>query len=142
MTDALRLKLAALADWMAGKPEASRRRSPKWPALRAAHLGRHNSCAVCGFRKHLNVHHIFPFYLFPHEELDPGNLITLGEKCPTGNHHLLFGHLGNWSFFNADVRSDAKNMLDSIIRAPAILRIIRDDIEYGRKHATDNGRPP
>lgn len=82
-------------------------RSSKWDSVRDEFLKSNPCCAVCGFNKSLNVHHIRPFHLFPHLELDPENLITLGEKCPTGNHHLFVGHLGNWSSYNVYVVHDA-----------------------------------
>lgn len=82
-------------------------RSPKWRSFRDQYLRYNASCAVCGFNKYLNVHHIKPFHLFPELELIRDNLITLGEKCPTGNHHLLFGHFGLWKSYNIEVVSDA-----------------------------------
>lgn len=82
-------------------------RSPKWPSVRAKHLKAFPACAVCGCTKGVAVHHVEPFHIDPSKELDPDNLITLGEECPTGNHHLLFGHLGDWKSYNTDVRNDA-----------------------------------
>lgn len=104
-------------DWRQGKP-IGRDRSPHWPEARADWLVVHSSCAVCGFKKFLNVHHIKPFHVFPELELIPSNFITLGEKCPTGNHHLLFGHLGNWSSWNVTVVEDAGMFLLKISKRP------------------------
>jgi 5-methylcytosine-specific restriction enzyme A len=64
------------------------------------------------------VHHIKPFHLFPDLELSFANLITLGEACPTGNHHLLFGHLGYWSSWNEDVVKDARTFRIKIQTRP------------------------
>ncbi len=47
------------------------RRSPHWPAVRAAHLRRFPTCAACGTFKGVQVHHVRPFWLFPALELDP-----------------------------------------------------------------------
>lgn len=85
---------------------SGRKRSSKWPATRAAHLRANPACAVCGCRTDLEVHHILPFHVAPDLELNPRNLLTLGERCPTGNHHLLFGHLGDWSCWNEVAEHD------------------------------------
>jgi 5-methylcytosine-specific restriction endonuclease McrA len=59
---------------------------------------------ACGYKgKNLQVHHIKPFHLHPHLELDPQNLITLCE------HHLLLGHLDAWDSYNERIREDAKH---------------------------------
>src|SRR5271166_1802855 len=52
-------------------------RSPKWPAVRAAHLAIEPACAFCGHTKDLQVHHILEFRVRPDLELEPSNLITL-----------------------------------------------------------------
>jgi hypothetical protein len=80
-------------------------------------LKAHPACAACGLmrpsilhplarrRTILNVHHIKPFHLFPALELDETNLITL---CRSGeDHHLMVGHLGDWSNWNPNVVRDA-----------------------------------
>jgi hypothetical protein len=90
------------------------KRSPKWGPVRIQHLLNHHRCEVCGCTTDLEVHHIQAFHKFPELELDPNNLLTLGERCPTGNHHLLFGHLGNWSCINPDVVADAGYWLKKI----------------------------
>lgn len=86
------------------KPAA--KRSGKWPIVRKRYVTANPLCAVCGCKTGLEVHHKKPFHLFPELELDVGNLITLGEACPTGNHHLLFGHLGWWQSWNATIDYD------------------------------------
>jgi 5-methylcytosine-specific restriction endonuclease McrA len=98
-----------LADYLAGRPTESR--SPHWPKTRRVYLLTHGACAICGYTLHLNVHHIKPFHLFPALELDPTNFITLGEKCPTGNHHFLFGHFGDWTKWNPDIELLARFIL-------------------------------
>lgn len=75
--------------------------------MRARFLADHPSCAVCGGTRKVEVHHRIPFHLRPDLELDPDNLITLCEGCPSANHHLLYGHLGNYKSFNAQVELDA-----------------------------------
>ena len=97
-------------------PEA---RSPKWPAVRAAHLKAHPTCEACGegSTKILNVHHVVPFHVDPSKELDEANLITLCEG-PVVNCHLHFGHLRNWKSWNVDVRKDAAEWLKKIKDRP------------------------
>ncbi len=111
--------LLNIGDFLAGRPEfGAEPRSPKWGRVRDAFIHLNPFCAVCGFTKYLNVHHIKPFHLFPELELDPTNLITLGEKCPTGNHHLLFGHLGLWASWNILVVDQAQTLLHQIKNRP------------------------
>lgn len=95
--------------FVSGKPAV--RRSSKWPSFRRGHIAK--ACAVCGYTKSLNLHHIVPVHMGG-PELDPANVITLGEACPTGNHHLLFGHLGNWKARNLSVVADAAYWLAKI----------------------------
>lgn len=105
-------RLAYRTTYGAFHPEAMAR-SPRWPAVRDAHLKHYPGCAVCGERKNVTVHHVKPFHLFPDLELDATNLLTL---CETRWHHLLFGHLLNWSAWNPDVRIDAVTWREKIAR--------------------------
>ena len=86
-------------------------RSPHWPAVRAAHLKEHPTCAACGTTANLEVHHLKPFHLFPELELDPANLMTLCES-QSHNDHLLFGHCLSWSTFNPHAVDDSARYLD------------------------------
>lgn len=96
----------------ANHPEAMAR-SLEWPRVRADHLKHSPGCAVCGETKNVSVHHVKPFHVYPALELEPGNLITL---CEGRWHHILFGHLLNWSAWNPDVRLDAANWREKIKR--------------------------
>lgn len=97
---------AALVECLQAACAVLQARSPRWPAARRAHLLKEPACRACGCRSRLNVHHIVPVHVDRSLELDPGNLITLCES-PGVNHHLAFGHLGNWKSWNGSVRSDA-----------------------------------
>ena len=77
-------------------------RSSGWRNVRSEHLIIQPYCQVCGKTKGLQVHHIFPFHLYPHLELELTNLVTF---C--GDHHLWIGHLGYWKTYNPDVIVDA-----------------------------------
>ena len=81
-------------------------RSPEWKRVREEFLDENPFCAACHSHKHLQVHHVRPFHIFPELELDPNNLITLcmdEDDC-----HLMIGHGGNFSCFNPYVREDAE----------------------------------
>lgn len=80
-------------------------RSPEWPKVRGAYIKEHPTCAVCGKKDNIQCHHKLPYHLHPNLELDPTNFISLCEG--SGNHHLWFGHLGNFQSYNADVEVDA-----------------------------------
>lgn len=77
-------------------------RSPQWESMAHAHLKVQPYCQVCGTTHDLQVHHEYPFHVFPQFELDPSKLITM---C--GRDHLFIGHLGEWASWNVDVRADA-----------------------------------
>ena len=96
-------------------------RSPKWPTMRKRHLIVQPVCQICGHGLGLNVHHVYPVYLFPELELDPDNLITLGEYCPSGNHHFLFGHFLNWKKYNPRILEVSALFLEAIKKKPSAL---------------------
>lgn len=88
-------------------------RSTRWPTVRAKYLKVWNTCAACGSKDKLEVHHVKPFHLFPELELDPTNFITLCEK--SGHDcHFVFGHNYNWKCWNPDVKEDAGRQLNRV----------------------------
>ncbi|HZZ77186.1 MAG TPA: hypothetical protein VFE62_01625 [Gemmataceae bacterium] len=97
------------------KPELGKR-SGHWPHVRASHLAANPTCAACGGKDALEVHHCKPFHLHPDLELDPTNLITLCEK-PGHDCHYVFGHAGNWHGFVPTVREDAAKHLADVQRS-------------------------
>ena len=95
------------------------KRSNKWAKVRKDFLSKNKTCAVCGGKAKLEVHHIRPFHLHPELELDENNLIVLCENKKDGvNCHLLFGHLGSFKSFNVGVRDDAKEWNTKINSRP------------------------
>ena len=83
-------------------------RSSQWSRVRKEHLRREPACVVCGYKgKRRHVHHIKPFHLHPHLELDPHNLMTLCDARGR-DHHLLLGHLNEWASYNEHIREDVK----------------------------------
>lgn len=96
-------------DLFRGDREFGATRSPLWRYVRAQHLKRNPTCAVCGGTEKLEVHHIRPFHINPELELNPNNLITLCESKKKGvTCHQFFGHLGDYRKVNLDVEVDAK----------------------------------
>jgi 5-methylcytosine-specific restriction protein A len=87
----------------------SAKRSTRWPTVEKHFLENNSTCAACGSKKNLNVHHCIPFHLDPALELDPTNLITLcmGRKeC-----HLRIGHGGSFKQYCLEVRKYAATVL-------------------------------
>ena len=115
--------LRRLLDWLLarlappGGPLPLVQRSPKWPALRAAHLARFPACAVCGSRVNVVPHHVAPVHVTPAAECDPDNLLSLCEN-PARNCHLIFGHLLLWSSYNPMVVWDAATWREKIKGRP------------------------
>lgn len=113
-------------------------RSSHWPAVEKAHLAESPACACCTTASSTakqQVHHVWPFHYCialgrPDLELDPRNLITLCEDesgaANAQDHHLLVGHLADFSSSNIDVVEDARSvfhgMSASAIRANALWR--------------------
>ena len=81
------------------------KRSKQWRKLEKETL-KGKCCAACGGNKHLQVHHIKPFHLYPELELDRNNLIVL---CMGFNEcHVRLGHGGNYKAYSLTVAEDAK----------------------------------
>lgn len=95
-------------------PSAAWHRSRAWHTMRGSHLSTHPTCAACGSRTRLQVHHVVPVSVDPSRMLDPSNLITLCNSFSAGvNCHLFFGHVGNWTCWNPDVRIAAAALLST-----------------------------
>lgn len=95
-------------------------RSKKWPEVRNAHLKKHPTCAACGRKKKLEVHHVVPFQVDPSLELEESNLITLcshATEC-----HLSIGHLGSFHSYNSTVREDSAAFLAKVENRPKVPR--------------------
>lgn len=85
------------------------KRSDKWPTVEKHFLQANPTCAACGGKNRLNVHHCMPFHLDPTKELDSTNLITLcmsEKEC-----HLHIGHGGSFKQYCPNVRQYAAEVL-------------------------------
>lgn len=92
-------------------------RSSSWKHVREVHLHNNPTCASCGSKEGLEVHHVVPFHKDPSMELIPSNLLTLCGAM-AWNCHLRFGHLGSWRSWNANIVEDAAKMLAKIKGRP------------------------
>lgn len=98
----------------------SAKRSDKWPTVEHHFREANPTCAACGSKERLNVHHCIPFHLDPSKELDPTNLITLcmsDKEC-----HLHIGHGGSFKQYNPNVRQDAAKALANPNEFDAIVK--------------------
>ena len=86
-------------------------RSSQWPKVRRAWLVDHPTCAGCGTRKALEVHHIIPFSFCKAFELLVTNFLTL---CEYHDCHLILGHGGNYEDVNPWSVEDAAKQLARI----------------------------
>lgn len=59
-------------------------------------------CVLCGYEKHIHVHHVQPRHLFPELAVDHTNLIALCKDC-----HLCSGHLHHYRNYNKNIRKIA-----------------------------------
>lgn len=76
-------------------------RSRGWSKVRREHLKANPTCAACGSKRLLQVHHIVPFHEQPELELEPSNLISL---CGFKDCHINIGHGGSFKHYCLDVR--------------------------------------
>lgn len=81
-------------------------RSKYWQKTRLNHVNKNPYCYICHTKHSLQVHHKKPFHIFPHLELEEDNLITLCE-----NHHLYYGHWGDWKSYNPTLETTIKQIL-------------------------------
>ena len=98
------LRLIKIAQGALRERAKAKDRSPHWPALRARYLKASPTCAACGSKRLMQVHHVAPYHLHPNLELEPTNLIGL---CQWRLHHLDIGHGGNFQGYNPTVVDDA-----------------------------------
>ena len=57
----------------------------------------------------MELHHICPRHICPDKIFDENNLIPLCR-----HDHLIFGHLGNWDYWNPHVKEDAEMIYNLI----------------------------
>jgi hypothetical protein len=92
------------------------KRSWQWAEVEQAFLNQHNQkCAMCSITGNglVQVHHIAPFHYISSPniqrgdlEFNPQNLIPLCQGPGTNDHHILIGHVGDFQYFNEEVRAD------------------------------------
>lgn len=89
-------------------------RHHRWKTLRDEFLKMNPTCAVCGKKTELVVHHKLPFWKFPQKELDWDNLITLCENQNL-NCHFVIGHLMDWTSYNPKINEDIEYFKNKLI---------------------------
>jgi 5-methylcytosine-specific restriction enzyme A len=111
-----------MATFLGPKHPEEVQRSSRWSTVRKAFLLKNPTCAACGGRTKLEVHHIIPFHIDPSKELDEANLIVLCESDDGGVLcHLHFGHLGSYKAYNPDVIEDARIWKEKIDNRPFVI---------------------
>jgi hypothetical protein len=93
-------------DWWQFKPihdYSGNGRHIGWYDARKRHLKKENRCCWCGGRICLEVHTILPWNIFPSEQLNEKNLITLCE-APDKNCHFNYGHSRKWMGYVGNIR--------------------------------------
>lgn len=84
-------------------------RNPLWYKVREEYVKKYPKCSLCGSINDLEVHHILPYHLFPEEELNEANFISLCRR-----DHFIFGHLLDWKAYNINVVDDVAIMREKI----------------------------
>jgi 5-methylcytosine-specific restriction enzyme A len=127
--------LTKIRDLLTGRVPLGAKRSGSWTRVRAIHIEQHPTCAVCGGKDKLEVHHIVPFHINPGLELIPDNLVTLCESKKHGlNCHLFVGHMGNYQNVNPNLAEMAKYLNERMIEAR---RILEHNVEEEKKEEPD-----
>ena len=71
-----------------------------------AYLKDHIECAICGYKKKLEVHHVQPVHVSPELSCDQTNFIVLCRDC-----HFTFGHFHNFrTYWNPNIKEFAKKI--------------------------------
>lgn len=94
-------------------PIGAGERSPDWRTERNKYIKHNGSCRACGATTKLELHHKFPFHLYPELEMVKEEWITLCQDC-----HYLFGHLKDWKSWNPTVKEDAAEFLLQVQNRP------------------------
>ena len=88
-------------------PRLEASRNPAFRKQAKAFLVTHPHCLACGGTTDLEVHHKFPYHLFPELEMDESHWRVLcmhrGRLC-----HFIFGHCYNWSAWNPYIDKDVE----------------------------------
>lgn len=84
----------------------------------------HDYCVACNLTGDglIQVHHIVPVefcYAIGREDLtvNPLNMISLCEGPGTNDHHVVFGHLGDFHWYNPDVKQDVSGPWKGLAKA-------------------------
>jgi 5-methylcytosine-specific restriction endonuclease McrA len=92
-------------------------RASGWEKFAREWIEENPTCAACGGKEHLQLHHKKPFHNHRELELSKKNVITL---CMAPNRlcHFILGHLFNWSSWNDEVEEMSAKMLEKVLGRP------------------------
>ena len=71
-----------------------------WRKLRKHIIEKEGCCAMCGYTKKLEGHHILPRHLYPQYALVEQNILILCDDC-----HFHIGHWCNYKKYNPSIKS-------------------------------------
>jgi hypothetical protein len=84
----------------------------------------HDYCAACNLtgKDLVQVHHIVPVefcYAIGREDitLNPLNMISLCEGPTTNDHHVALGHLGDFHWYNPNIKQDVSGPWKDLAKA-------------------------
>lgn len=80
----------------------------QWQMTKAKRLyvKSHKKCAICGYKKRLEVHHVVPVHVDVSLACDQENFITLCRTC-----HFTFGHFHNFrKYWNPHIKKLASHV--------------------------------
>lgn len=69
-----------------------------WREARGRFIKLQPGCQMCGATKELQVHHVYPWHLFPALRFELHNFVTLCQPC-----HFRFGHFRDWKGYNPNI---------------------------------------
>jgi len=78
----------------------------QWQMTKAkrTYVKEYNECAICNYKKKLEVHHVIPVHVDPLLSCEQDNFITLCRDC-----HFTFGHFHNFrKYWNPSIKEFAK----------------------------------
>jgi hypothetical protein len=81
----------------------------RWRKLRRAIVDHYKCCAICGWKKKLEGHHVKPRHLYPELTLIWENVVILCRDC-----HFHIAHWNNYKDYNPEIETIAN--MTTIIR--------------------------
>ncbi len=77
----------------------------KFERLAEEHKKISPACLICGSTENCDVHHLFPWEMFPDKRYEPKFFRTLCRN-PGCQGHLIAGHCGDWKAWSQHTDTD------------------------------------